>query len=70
MNTHSPNEITYALWNPYRAAMPPREDYERYLRAIEDAMTLADMDERTRRIKAANRWWELLLIEHSDQAWA
>lgn len=63
-------QITYALWNPYRAAMPPREDYERYLRAVEDAMTMADMSERTRRIKAANRWWEMLLIEHSDQAWA
>lgn len=62
--------VTFALWNPHRAAMPPREDYERYLRAVEDAMCMDDIASRTRAIREANSWWEQLLIEHSDQAWA
>lgn len=68
MNTQP--DVTYALWNPHRAAMPPREEYERYLRAVEDAMCMPDIAARTTAIREANRWWELLLIQHSDQAWA
>ncbi len=61
----APANVPFAIWNPYRSAMPPKEEYERYLQAVEDALTDHDNDLRAKKLRAANDRWELQLIQHA-----
>jgi hypothetical protein len=67
MNTPSAN-VPFAIWNPYRSAMPPQEEYERYLQSVEEALTDHDIDLRAKKLRAANDRWELQLIQHARYA--
>lgn len=67
MKTPAAN-VPFAIWNPYRSAMPPKEEYERYLSAVEEALTTQDLDDRAKKLRAANDRWELQLIQHARYA--
>lgn len=62
--------IVFARWRPEPEPGPSEEEYRLYIRSMERAMEIPDLNERKRAMRDTNRAWEEKLIEYGLQAWS